>query len=513
MKQAMRLLFVWGCLSLSAGALWAQRFDRAQVGWFDDVQRAVSTAQQQGLPILLFVRDQYGQGYIDQQSNPLRVQMVRSGARWRWQRYEEDLFTQPEVAQAVAPFVRARLTVGYQRLDDRTRDLLLATGVLADVDLAWRTRILDEPYRKVGSHLDTLGNVLYDFEPAVTLDELLSREKTSLVLLAGNGQALSRFLNLEPTLPTLTTELQRILAPYRALAEGRTNVVGGRVEAALTNFRSLIDSREALPDEVRQSAQREVGALAQKATQGLSEAERLLTRKDYEGAWGRLSPLEKQGLVKVSEAVGAKFQSLKQAVTANAQSLYQQGEQQLEGNQYVEAFDLLTRISARFAGTEPGTLAQKKLEELNADPAFAEKLRQARRAAEAGQLLTSAQAAEGAQDTLKAYQAYKHLADTFGDLPQGAEAKAKVTAWEADAEFMARLHSLEAQREAQEWLVLGNNYLLNHVYAQAIEQYTKVIEKHPDTPAAAEARTKLEQARSAQAAEKKPAAGQPSPAP
>jgi len=224
--------------------------------------------------------------------------------------------------------------------------------------------------------------------------------------------------------------------------------------------------------------------------------------------------LEKQGLVKVTEAVSGKFQTLKQAVTANAQSLYQQSQEQLTAGQLLEAVDLLTRLSTRFASTEPGTLAQKKLEELNADPTFAEKLRQARRSAEANQLLASAQAADAAQDVVKAYRTYKHLADAFADLPQGAEAKAKVTAWEADAEFMARLANLQAQSEAQQWLVLGNNYLLNHMYAQAIEQYTKVLDKHPDTPASAEARTKLEQARSAlQEGEKKPVEAQPSPAP
>jgi hypothetical protein len=522
MKQARRLLFVWGCLSLSAGALWAQRYQPAQVGWFDDVQRAVATAQQQGLPVVLFVRDLFGQGYAEY--NDYRVgfimesllqQMQRSGARWRWQRYDEDLFTQPEVAQAVAPFVRARLTVGYQRLDDRTQNLLLTTGVLSDVDLAWRSRLLDAPYKQAGSYIDAAGHVVFNYEPATTIDELLARERSALVVLSGTGQVLYRFppasAQAEPTVGELTKELQKLLAPYRTLAEGRANVVGGRVEAALTNFHSLIDSKEPPPDEVRQAAQRELDALIQRATQVMTEAEKLLTRKDYEGAWGKLSPLEKQGLLKVTEALSAKFQTAKQAVTEAAKALYQQSQEQLAREQYLEATALLTRLSARFAGTDPGTLAQKKLEELNADPAFAEKLRQARRKADADQFASSAQAAEAAQDLLKAYQAYKHLADNFSDTAAGAEAKTKVVSWEADAEFMARLANLQAQSEAQEWLILGNNYLVNHLYPQAIEQYTKVVEKHPDTPAAAEARTKLDQARSLQAAEKKATEGQPAP--
>jgi len=511
MKRGMKFLWLCGCLTLSAGGLWAQAYQRAQVGWFDDVPRAVATAQQQNLPLLLFVRDEFGQGYIDQQSNPLRTQMVRSRARWRWQRYEEDIFTLPEVAQTVAPFVRARLTIGYQRLDDRTRNLLLASGALTDVDLAWRTRLLDEPYKRVGTHVDPLGNVIYDLDPATTLDELLTRESTCLVVLSGTGEPLYRFLHLEPTLPALAAELQKVLAPYRILAEGRANLVGGRVEAALANFHTLTDSREPLPEEVRQAAQRELDALAQRATQSLTEGEKSLTRKDYQGAWRRVSPLEKQGLTKVSEAIAARFQNLKQSVAAYAQGLYQQAEQQLAAEQNLEAFDLLSSISTQFAGTEAGTQAQKKLDDLGRDPQFAEKIRQARRSAEASQLLTSAQSAEEAQDVVKAYRSYKHLADTFADLPQGAQAKEKVTAWEADAEFMARLHTLEAQSEAQDWLTLGNNYLLNHLYAQAIEQYTKVIEKHPDTPAATEARAKLQEAKGLQQAGEKKSEGQPAP--
>lgn len=511
MKQTMKLLFLAGCLCLCAPGVWAQRYQPAQIGWFDDVQRGFATARQQGLPVVLYVRDLFGQGYVDQQANVLRQQMARSRARWRWQRYEQDFFTQPEVAQTVAPFVRARLTVGYQRLDDRTRNLLLSSGALTDVDLAWRTRLLDEPYKRVGSHVDALGNVVYDFEPAATLDELLTREATCLVVLSGRGEPLYRFLHLEPTPQAFATQLEKVLAPYRALAEGRANLVGGRVEAALANFRALTDSREPLPDEVRQAAQRELDALAQRATQTLTEADRYLTRKDYERAWTRLASLEKQGLTKVTQPVAAKFQEARQIVTGYAQGLYDQALQQLAQEQNLEAFDLLSRISTQFAGTEPGTQAQKKLEELAADPQFAEKIRQARRAAEAGQLLASAQAAEEAQDVVKAYRSYKQLADTFGDLPQGTQAKAKVTAWEADAEFMARLHTLEAQSEAQDWLTLGNNYLLNHLYAQAIEQYTRVIEKHPDTPAATEARAKLQEAKVLQqAAEKKPE-GPPAP--
>ena len=282
MKQAMKFLFLGGCLSLFAGGLWAQRYP-AQIGWFDDVQRGFATAQQQGLPVVLFVRDFFGGGYIGYNDARVGVigrslldQMQRSGARWRWQRYEEDLFTQPEVAQAVAPFVRVRLALGYQRLDQGTQNLLLATGVLTDVDLVWRTGLLDSPYKQAGSYVDVAGHLMYTYEPATTLDEVLSRERTALLVLSSNGQVLYRFpppgAQAEPTVRELLLQLQKVLAPYRALAEGRANLGGGRAEAAIVNFRSLTDSREPLPDEVRQAAQRELDGLAQRAAQALADA-------------------------------------------------------------------------------------------------------------------------------------------------------------------------------------------------------------------------------------------------
>jgi tetratricopeptide (TPR) repeat protein len=205
----------------------------------------------------------------------------------------------------------------------------------------------------------------------------------------------------QPTVKELTEELEKLAAVCRTLAEGRRDIAAGRFEPAIATFRALIAGGGAVPEAIRQSAQREVDGLVQKATGVLTEAEKLLALKAYRRAWDKAAPLEGQGLVNVSGAISARFQALKEAVEANTQARPQQSQ------------------------VRPAAVS------------------------------------------------------SVPPSPEG---------------------------EAQQWLVLGNNYLANRMYAQAIEQYTKVIEKHPDTPAAAEARTKLEQART-QAAEKKPAEG------
>ena len=501
MRRAATVLCVWGWLGLLGTGLWAQVKAPSQTGrsedvrrysartrqrdvpvphggvplrqplptgWSEDVQRGFAHAQQQDVPVVLYVRDLFGQGYIDTRDTRFPPgneyypffpwQMQRWRIRWRWQRYEQDLLGQFEVAQALAPFVRVQVPLSYQRLDDMDprnqwfQKLLLAAGVLTEGDLTWRSRLVGIPYVYELHNPD--GS--YQHAPAVLLDDLLARERTALVVLTSDGQLLRRFPaewlksalepghglfvctgtlpgtttwtvwthypwcgcywhdptpkgQDQPTVKELTEELEKLAVLCRTLAEGRRDVAAGRFEPAIATFRALIAGGDTVPEAIRRSARSEASGLEKRATDVLTEAEKLLALKAYRRAWERAAPLEGQGLANVSEAVSARFQALKQAVEANVQA------------------------RAQHSPLRPSAGVSRA--------------------------------------------------------------------------------ALSPEAEAQHWLVLGNNYLTNRMYAQAIEQYTKVIEKNPDTPAAAEARTKLEQARSLQAAAQRPAEGEPSPSP
>ncbi len=142
-------------------------------------------------------------------------------------------------------------------------------------------------------------------------------------------------------------------------------------------------------------------------------------------------------------------------------------------------------------------LASGRLAGLSAAPSpeTAEKLRQARRREEAKELLASAQQAEQGEDFVKAYRYYKRLSDDYADLPEGAQAREKVSDCEAAADFLANITTLQAQGEAAELMNMGNNFFVNKVYSQAIQYYQKVVDTYPDSAAAQQAQAKLEEAR------------------
>lgn len=516
MKRARWLLALAGIVALAAAGTWAQRARRVRITWLDDMQRAIKLAQAKDLPILLYVRDIFGEKFIDHVEGrrdwdeaSLRRQLRRSKARWRWQRFQQDFFTDREFARVVRPFIRVRLDTGYRRLGNRTRDLLLKLNLLTDVDLAWRVRLIDDPWE------DT-----YTYRPPrtrtsrlnTTLDELLSRETTYLAVVAGDGQLLFRFPagppGFEPPVKVLITELEHVLEPYRSLAEGRQHLEQGDVEAAVSTFRRLAQGGEAVPTEVRKAAEEELESLLVEANEGLQQVEKALARKDFERAWRSLAELQGQGLHQVNQRLEGKVADLRQRLEDYATASYQKAQEHLEQGNLTEAFDLLNRVARYFEGTEAGSLAKTKLDELAKDPEMAERVRQARRQVEAERLWTTATAAEQVGDLLRAYQTYKNLSDNYPDLPQGAQARQKVSTWEVDAEFMANITALQAQGEAAKLMALGNNFFVNKVYTEAIQYYRKVIDTYPDSPLAQEAHTRLEEARRLLEAQLKKQAGE-----
>lgn len=525
MRRPVTLATAAALVFVLLGGLWGQqvrrvrrvRRGRVRITWLEgDMPRAIKLARTKGVPLLLFVRDTFGQGYIDYVEGrwdwdeaSLRRQMRRSQTRWRWQRYEEDLFTRPEMADAVKPFVRVRLEVGYRQVDRKVRDLLRQLNLLSDVDLAWRRRLIDDPWEESLRYIDpTTGGRFYDRRLNTTLDELLARETTGVAVVAGDGQLLLRFPlgppGFEPPLEAWLDELGRVLKPYRTLFDARQQLGQGQVGAAVAVLRELSQAEEGVPNELRRSAQAELTRLKGQAEAGLREAEAALTRDNLARAWEVLSEVSRRGLDQVDAAVAARATSLGQQVEAHATTLYEKAREQLGEDRLSEAFALLSQVARRFKGTQAGSLAQAKVDEIARDPALAEKLRQARRKQEAQRLSSAAQSAEQAEDILKAYRNYKALAQNYADLPLGAQARDKITTWEADADLMARIQALGAEQEARKWMDLAQNYFLNRVYTEAIQYYQKVIDTYPESDLAAQARTRLQEAQRLLEAQLKP---------
>ena len=506
MKRARWLLALAGIVAVTAAGTWAQRARRVRITWLEDMQRAIKLAHARDLPILLYVRDTFGEGFIDHVEGrrdwdeaSLRRQLRRSKARWRWQRFQQDFFTDREFARAVQPFVRVRLETGYRRLGNKKQEFLLKLNLLTDIDLAWRWRLIDDPWEATFGGHNRWGQRIYDYHLNTTLDELLARETTYLAVVGGDGQLLFRFPagppGLEPPVKVLVTELEHVLAPYRDLAKGRHDLEKGRVEAAVSTFRRLAQGGEAVPTEVRKAAEEELESLLVEANEGLQQVEKALARKDFERAWRFLAELQGQGLHQVNQRLEGKAADLRRRLEDHATAAYQKAQEHLEQERFAEASDLLSWVARFFEGSEASSLARKKLDELAKDPEMAERVRQARRQAEAERLWTTATAAEQVGHLLRAYEAYKNLSDNYSDLPQGAQARQTMSTWEADGELMDRIKELRARTQAHKWMALGNNFFVNKVYTEAIQHYRKVIDTYPDGPLAQEAHTRLEEAR------------------
>ncbi len=506
MKRLRWLLVLAVMVAVTAGGVWGQRARRVRITWQEDMPKAIKQAHAKDVPILLFVRDIFGEKFIDQvegdhdwDEESLRRQLRRSKARWRWQRFEEDFFTNREFAQAVQPFIRVSLETGHRRLGDKKQEFLLKLNLLTDIDLAWRWRLIDDPWKETFRGRDQWGHAVYKYDLNTTLDELLARETTYLAVVAGDGQLLFRFpagpVGFEAPVKVLVTELEHVLAPYRDLAKGRHDLENGRVDVAMAAFTALAQAREAVPTEVRKAAEGELESLLAKANEGLQEAEKALAVNDFERASQSLAELQSRSLHQVNPTVAAQVAALREQLAGYALELYRKAQEHLDQGNLTEAFDLLNRVARYFEGTEAGSLAKTKLDELAKDPETAEKLRQARRRKEAEELLASAQQSEQNGDFVKAYGYCKRLSDDYADLPEGAQAQEKVSAWEADAQFMANITTLQAQGETVKLMTLGDNFFVNKVYSQAIQYYQKVVDTYPDSPAAQQAQAKLEEAR------------------
>ncbi len=503
MVSARRLLLVTVLLGVLAGGLPADDGRPVRMTWLDDLQRAIKLAHGKDLPILLFVRDVFGEEFIDYAERrfswgeqSLRFQLNRSGARWRWQHYEQDLFTRPDVVAAAQPYVKARLTIG-RKMEEKARDLLLQLRLLNDTDLAWRQRLREDPWDRYVVAYDVIGLPLYGRRLNTTLDELLARETTYLVVLAGDGQPLLVF-PVEPPPVELVAQLRRVLEPYKALATARNELLEGRAGTAaeiLTRLSAPRPPEVPFPKEVQQAAARNLETLVAAAREQARKIESALAAGDLVGTWRLARGLEGQGLSQADPAIGKAVDQARQGVTAHTRKLWERARQLLQEEKLVEVVEVLNTLTEDFPGTEAGSLAEKKAAELSRDPEFAERFRQAHRRSRARELLAQAAAAVQADDLVAAYGLYRTLAQQFPDLPEGTEAAAELVEWEADQELMTRVRGLQAEKEARQWMTLADNFLANDHYSEAMQYYQKVVEKYPDTEVAAQAEAKLEEAR------------------
>jgi tetratricopeptide (TPR) repeat protein len=501
MRQGRKRLLSLTLLLVASSPVWGQRARRVRITWLEDVQQAIKRGRRTDTPILLFLRDTFGQGYIDYVERrhdwgreSLRQQLRRSGARWRWQRFEEDILTLPEVAKAVAPFSRVRLDIGYRRMDEERQTLLLRLGLLTDIDLAWRWGLVADPWERSYSSVG-----LFDRRLKASLSELMMRELTFLVVVAGDGQVLAGFPSdrfaPDPPARLLATHIGEVLEPYRVLAQARRQLAQGRTAEGVSVLRELLKLDEKLPTEIRKTATDELDSLVARARKETEEVEEAMARADYARAWTLLAGLKEQRLQSVDPALEQRLSHVEQQVVAHTQELWQTAQERLAQGQVARAFLTLSTLTQRFQGTEAGSLAQAKAEELAREPGFAERMRRARRQTEAEGLWNTATSAEAAEDLATAYEAHRELADNYADLPQGAEAQKKVAAWEADPELMTRIRQEQARQQAAAWMNLGDNFFVNSLYDEAITYYQKVIDTYPETDVATVAQAKLEETR------------------
>jgi hypothetical protein len=185
--------------------------------------------------------------------------------------------------------------------------------------------------------------------------------------------------------------------------------------------------------------------------------------------------------------------------------------QLVTSGKYQEAMDRLGNLVLRFRGVPAGDAAAKELLALQADPDVKAKMRKA----DAALVLANADKAWADQQYLSAFSFYDAVAAAYPDLDEGKTAAAKVAEIKANAEVWPLIEKARAEAECKSLLATAKTCFTNNLNDRGTAALLELVQKHPDTAEADEARTILIQlgvpapARAPTSRPTAPAAGKP----
>jgi len=174
-----------------------------------------------------------------------------------------------------------------------------------------------------------------------------------------------------------------------------------------------------------------------------------------------------------------RLKKVKQSVETTAQECLKQAQDKKTEKDYVRAYAIYYQMSREFQGLEVEKKAKEEMKHLESDPTLAKEIESLRFNA----LLISAQNARQQGRLNEALKIYQELLTIYAGTEYAKKA----------AEEKLKVVDKLAGSDCKAWMSLAKSWLLNKNKERALEYYRKVVEKHPDSSYAKEARRKIEE--------------------
>ena len=174
-----------------------------------------------------------------------------------------------------------------------------------------------------------------------------------------------------------------------------------------------------------------------------------------------------------------RLKKVKQSVETTTKEWLKQAENKMMEKDYLGAYAIYDQMAREFQGLEVAEKAKKEIKRLESDPTLPKEIEPLRFNA----LLISAENARQQGRFDRALEIYQELLSTYAGTEYAKRA----------AEEKLKVVDKLAEGDCKGWMSLAKNYLINNNEEKALEYYRKVVEKHPDSSYAKEARRKIEE--------------------
>ncbi|MGE0482385.1 MAG: redoxin domain-containing protein [Phycisphaerae bacterium] len=234
-----------------------------------------------------------------------------------------------------------------------------------------------------------------------------------------------------------------------------------------------------------------VGSDAKALKDRLARAQQALEKGDAARAYALV-----KSIIDIAEVTGQSVDQAKsvqnKAEEAAKKLLEKMKEDAKGGDKSAASIAKLADISVRMPGTDAAREADEELGRMRGDIRTKNLVRTAIDDSRGAMRNDDAAELESLQRYTEALDTYKDVTDKYADTPAGKTAQAAIERINTDPKIQGTIRAKRAEEEADRWLDLGDRYATCGLADLARKQYDKLLEAHPKTAAAANAKKRIE---------------------
>lgn len=225
------------------------------------------------------------------------------------------------------------------------------------------------------------------------------------------------------------------------------------------------------------------GADPQSLRANLTKASEALQKKDF----GRAYILAKDvdAVLDEGDNLKAKTKTLLEQIQEAAKKWLEEAREAVKNGKEKEGCQILAELSVRFSGSDVAHDADTEIAALMGDVNNKGMMRKALDNVRGWMLNDEAEAREQAARYVEAIKLYEEAVEKYPDTEAAEQAGKRIDAVNADPRAKEMIAQVRAEDEARRWLEIGDRFAKVEMYVKAREYYDKVLEKHPQSKAAA----------------------------